>query len=288
MRRSIQKLQTNIIKTILVFSFGVIPFMGNSQYTVDYKLNGFLPGEEIFEPLLADPRSPHFSASIQHFKENGQLRSVAAVNLGTSFAVWGWNALGGKWQFGLDVGVFSIFDLDAPSDDLVNSDFRVGFPLSLRYGALSMQGKIYHQSSHLGDEFLLRNRPERVNLSYEGIDFLVSLDMGKALRIYGGGGRIISSTPDLKTKSWHTGAELVSPGAIFGKVYPLIAFDFQRFEETNWNNNYSVKVGFEIKSNKLANRKLLLLLESFKGNSPNGQFYNLAVQTYGGGLHFFY
>jgi hypothetical protein len=259
-----------------------------SQYKVDFRKTGFLPAEEIFEPLIADPRSAHFSASIQHFKEDGDLRSVGAVSLGTSFAVWGWNALGGKWQLGVETGVFSIFDLDAPSDDLINSDFRFGFPLSCRYGALSMQAKIYHQSSHLGDEFLLRNRPERIDLSYEGIELLVSLDLGKALRVYGGGGRLISSSPDLEEKSWHAGAELVSPGGLFGKLYPLIAYDFQTFEETNWKNNHSIRAGFEVKSNKLANRKLLLLFESFKGNSPNGQFFNMSFQTYGGGIHFFF
>ncbi|MFX1265675.1 MAG: DUF1207 domain-containing protein [Promethearchaeota archaeon] len=32
------------------------------------------------------------------------------------------------------LGVFSIFDLDATSNDLINSDFRAGIPLSVRYG----------------------------------------------------------------------------------------------------------------------------------------------------------
>ncbi|MCT4602612.1 MAG: DUF1207 domain-containing protein [Marinifilum sp.] len=286
MRGSVHKFQGIFIILIAIIFTNI--YRVNAQYQIEHKLIGFLPTQEIFEPLLADPRSPHFSASLQTFKEDGQTRTIAAVNLGTSFALWGWNALGGKWQLGLETGVFSIFDLDAPSDDLINSDFRVGIPLSLRYGALSMQAKIYHQSSHLGDEYLLRTQTERVNLSYEGIDVLVSIDMGKALRIYGGGGRLIKSSPDLKEKSWHAGAELVSPGAIFGKVYPLVAFDFQRFEETSWNNNYSLRAGFEIKSNKFANRKLLLLFESFKGNSPNGQFYDMAIQTTGGGIHVFF
>ena len=288
MRGRTHNFQSVFIGFVLIAFFLISIQSAKAQYVVDHKLTGFLPTKEIFEPLLADPRSPHFSASLQTFKENGKNRSIAAINMGTSFAVWGWNALGGKWQLGLEAGVFSIFDLDAPSDDLINSDFRVGIPLSCRYGALSMQAKIYHQSSHLGDEFLLRYQPERINLSYEGIDVLVSLDFGKALRVYGGGGRLISSSPDLKEKSWHAGAELVSPGAIFGKVYPLVAFDFQRFEETDWNNNYSIRAGFQIKSNKFANRKLLLLFESFKGNSPNGQFYDMAIQTIGGGVHVFF
>jgi hypothetical protein len=42
-----------------------------------------------------------------------------------------------------------------------------------------------HQSSHLGDEFVLRTRLERVNLSYEGVDLKLSYDLSYGFRICG-------------------------------------------------------------------------------------------------------
>ncbi len=51
-------------------------------------------------------------------------------------------------------GVFQ-FDLSAPSSDLINTDYVVGVPLSWRSGGWSTRVRLYHQSSHLGDEFLL-------------------------------------------------------------------------------------------------------------------------------------
>jgi len=51
--------------------------------------------------------------------------------------------------------VFAQFNLDTPSFDLLNADYLVGPELTLRHGRWSGRVRFYHQSSHLGDEFLL-------------------------------------------------------------------------------------------------------------------------------------
>ena len=55
--------------------------------------------------------------------------------------------------------------------------------------------RVYHQSSHLGDEYLLRNRVDRVNLSFEVVDALVSYDPFEWLRLYGAGSRWTITPP---------------------------------------------------------------------------------------------
>ena len=62
---------------------------------------------------------------------------------------------GDGWQVGLSGGVFAQFDMDADSNDLINADYVIGFPLTWRHGAWSGRFNLYHQSSHLGDELLL-------------------------------------------------------------------------------------------------------------------------------------
>ena len=73
----------------------------------------------------------------------------------------------GRWELGFQAGVFSIFDMSSDSKDLINTDFWVGVPITARWGWFSTMMRVYHQSSHLGDEFLLRGGVDRVNLSYE-------------------------------------------------------------------------------------------------------------------------
>ncbi|MBP9101855.1 MAG: DUF1207 domain-containing protein [Nitrosomonas sp.] len=78
-----------------------------------------------------------------------------------------------KWEVGLQRVVFRDFNVSAPSSDLVNSYFIGSIYASMRAQQFSAFARIYHQSSHLGDEFLLRKAGfafNRVNLSYEGID----------------------------------------------------------------------------------------------------------------------
>lgn len=149
---------------------------------------GWLPRAALFDPLIADPRWPRFSASLQFYQDDEELGTVGAPNFGAAIPLYGWRGLGIDWQAGLHAGVFSIFDLDADSSDLINSDFFVGLPISARYGPLSAQVRVFHQSSHLGDEFLLRrDHPDRINLSYEGADLRLSVKPWSWLRFYAGG-----------------------------------------------------------------------------------------------------
>jgi len=70
----------------------------------------------------------------------------------------------------LRAGVFSDFDLNATSHDLVNADYLGGLYSSFPVGGWSAFGRLFHQSFRLGDEFLLRTHLQCVNLSYEGAD----------------------------------------------------------------------------------------------------------------------
>jgi len=61
------------------------------------------------------------------------LKNVASVTFGESIALYRNRApFGGLWEVGFQAGVFSIFDLDGPSFDLINTDFAGGITASYR------------------------------------------------------------------------------------------------------------------------------------------------------------
>ena len=64
--------------------------------------------------------------------------------------------------------------------------------------------RLYHQSSHVGDEFLLRNRvANRVNLSYEAVDVKASYELLEMFRVYAGFGYLFDQEPpDQPAGSW--------------------------------------------------------------------------------------
>jgi hypothetical protein len=143
---------------------------------------GFLPTGHLFRALIADPRWPRFSAYYRYYINTPGSNNAAAVSFGETIPLFrdhiGEKGKWGQWETGLQGGTFSIFDLDSQSFDLINTDFFVAGFVGYRFGDFSALGRIFHQSSHLGDEFLLRKtRPNRINLSYEGLDAKLSYDL---------------------------------------------------------------------------------------------------------------
>ncbi len=248
---------------------------------------GLLPGGTLFRPLIADPRWPHFAASYQRYRHDRQLTNVGAVSFGETFMLLRDRVGAAWWEVGVQAGVFAVFDLDAASKDLVNADYLVAVPLSARYGDWSTMFRLFHQSSHLGDEFLLRTGPERINLSYESVDLRVSYELGDVLRVYGGGGYLFDQEPaSLDPWSIQYGVELISPwpGRHTG-WRPIAAADLQHREENAWSLDFSLRAGIQL-DGVLASRNLQILLEYFKGRSPNGQFYKEKIEYFGLGAHF--
>lgn len=245
------------------------------------------PSNELFDPLLADPRWPRFSASYQNYFGSDDLDSGTAVSFGEDFTLiraprrdWG------EWEIVFQAGVFSVFDLESDSFDLVNSDFLVGLGVSHHIGDLSTLVRFYHQSSHLGDEYLLRSDAvDRVNLSFEVLDALVSYEPLDWLRLYGGGGVIVHREPAIDRGITQTGLELQSPVAfVGGYLRPLAAVDLQFREQSDWKTDLSVRGGLQIEHPVLEERRLQILVEYYDGRSPNGQFYDNRLQVVGVGV----
>jgi len=248
----------------------------------------FLPQGYLFDQLSADPRWPHFSVAYQYYIDDKELGSTGTANFGETFALYRNRApFGGLWEFGLQAGVFSFFDLTTDSKDLVNADYMGGIFASYRYNNFSTILRLFHQSSHLGDEFLLRNRVQRINLSYEQIEATLSYTFFSALRLYGGGGYLFDQDPsDLDPWKVQYGVEFTSPWRLAGDaITPILAGDFQNDDENNWSTNISLRGGMQFENWKLGQRRLQLLIEYFHGHSPNGQFYSRKIETIGIGAH---
>jgi hypothetical protein len=251
----------------------------------EYEL-GFLPGGNLFEPLIADPRWPRFSIGYRYFTD--EARNVASATFGETIAVYrDHGPYDGLWEVGFQAGVFSIFDLDSQSFDLVNSDFFAGLHATYRIGDLSTFFRVLHQSSHLGDEFLLRNRIDRINLSFEGLDLKLSYGLFDWLRLYGGGAYLFHRDPsDLKPWSTQGGFELQTPWRFWGDSTRFVtALDLQNREENKWSTEVSVRSGLQFERPQRFGRRISLLFEYYKGHSPNGQFFNRKVEYFGPGLH---
>lgn len=255
-----------------------------------------LPRGDVFCPLIADPKATRSFAAYQRGNETDLATDIAAVGIADQFPFLRVAAgrAGNGIQLGVAGAVFAQFDVGSPSYDLLNADYLIGLPLTFRFGPISGRVRPYHQSSHLGDEFLLRpNPPKRVNLSFESVEGLLSIDVF-ALRVYGGGESFVRRDPiDLPQRLWHGGAEL-RPRALvdFGPlavVRLVAAADVKVVNDTTERTGLSVRAGFEFArphEAEVGSRRWSLLAEYYNGPSPYGQFHRQEVRLTGIGLHF--
>jgi opacity protein-like surface antigen len=253
----------------------------------------FLPRGLLVAPFHADPRWPHFSMASRHLSLGQEPTHTGSANFGETFALYRNAApLDGQWEIALQAGVFSIFNMNSGSTDLVNADYTVGLLTSYRTGPFSGFLRLHHQSSHLGDEFILNSQTpiNRVNVSFEEVDLKLSYELASWFRIYGGGGMLIGRDPnDLQRGTSQVGAELSSPWTLWdGKVRPVAYGDFQANARSNWRVGSSVMAGLQFENARIGDRKVQVLAEYFGGPSPNGQFYTQNTEWFGVGIHLYY
>ncbi len=253
----------------------------------------FLPRDLLFAPFHADPRWPHFSGAYRRITSGQEPTKTFAANFGETFALYRNAApLGGQWEIVIQAGVFSTFNVGTSSKDLQNADYTVGLLTSYRTGPFSGFLRLHHQSSHLGDEFILNSQPpvNRINLSFEELDLKLSYELFAWLRLYGGGGMLVDQDPeDLKQGTSEFGVELTSPWTLWGgKIRPVSYADFQANARSNWRVASSVMAGLQFENARIGDRKLQVLAEYFNGPSPNGQFYSQNTTWFGLGVHLYY
>jgi uncharacterized protein DUF1207 len=254
------------------------------------------PQDQIFCPILADPKEPRSFASLLRGtfpsieKPSGEGTTIGSVGLGDSFGLvrWGGPRAGEGVQLDVVGAIFAQFDLDSASNDLINADYIIGLPLTIRRSGFSIRARVYHQSSHLGDEYLLRSSQiQRENLSFESFELLASQEIGP-LRVYGGGEHIFRRDPEtVKPKLLHAGAELRSGRA--GLLQFVSGVDLKTTEQHNWSQAVSGRVGFELARPSTAGhpvRLVTIMLELYRGPSPYGQFFQEDIDYVGVGIHF--
>ncbi len=258
----------------------------------------FLSPTHVFDPLLADPRWPNFSAAYDRYVGRAQNdqpgqnnRDAGNVSFGESMSLFQWPESWGTVEVGVQAAVFADFDMDQQNVNLINADYFVGPIVEYRYGDFSTLLRIYHQSSHLGDNLLLNNPGvTRFELSYEEPDLLISYDLfHKSLRLYGGGGYLIDVDPSsLKPTVVEYGAEFFGPPILDNSsMIPVAALDIQNRQENDWSADISARIGLQFQSPSTLGRRLDLMLEYYNGHSPNGQFFLQSIQSLGIGLHFY-
>ena len=274
-----------------IVGFGDVPPDKNIEQ-VTVKKTILFPQGQLFYAPMANPREPRTHVTYLRLNLPGSSFNIGSIGFGDSFGLvstpgWGKDD---TWQLSISGAVFAQFNLDSSSLDLINADYIIGFPLSYRNGPWSARARIFHQSSHLGDEFLLLpQNPElkatRINLSFETIELLGAWEWN-GFQLTAGPSYIIHTDSDLKRSSVQAGIDYQSREPVFKPTMRLFASVLgHAWEETDWNPDFNVKAGINIRSPYTEKRAIQIFGEYYHGNLPFGQFYKLRAEYYGVGIN---
>lgn len=254
-----------------------------------------MPEGDVFDPLLADPKQPQSHASALWAWTSSGSELVGAVAYGESIGLARWPGAQPRdgVQLGISGAVFAQFNLRQASVPLVNADYTIGVPLTIRRGRSSARVRFYHQSSHLGDEFLLAREPERVELSFEAFELIGARNFG-GLRPYLGGEIMMHRSPSsLPVAVWHVGLdyrhERRFPIGSRAEGQLVAGADAKRSWSSARVADVSLRAGVELGPrvhDHAWRRRWSVLAQFHEGGSPYGQFYAERASFLGVGVHF--
>lgn len=250
------------------------------------------PEGELFAAPLANVKEPRFHTTWLKLRLDSGNIDVGSVGFGESFGLLRWQGWRADqfWQFGISGAVQAQFNLDSPSMDLVNADYIIGFPLTVRSKDWSGRLRLYHQSSHLGDEYLLYPRSgvpqvERINLSFEALEAWLGWDW-RGLRLFAGPSYILHSDTPLERASIQAGFDYTSPALTGAPAHLYLSAFANWWEEVDWDPSLSVQGGVMLASPYAGKRRFQIYGEFYRGHLPFGQFYRENTWFYGLGMGF--
>lgn len=250
-------------------------------WTVQYFPNGL-----VYRSYMAGVKEPRFGVQVFHEKDDGLLWDVA---LGGRVGLlrYGTTRVDRPEGFQIDMEGAAFPRLDPESEmDLNAADFRFGIPFT--YGVERWQVKFayYHLSSHLGDEFVLRNGlATRFNYARDALVLGLSYFVLPSVRLYAEADWAFYQDV-AEPWAFQFGAEYSPQGPTGYRGTPFVALNGHLRQELDYSGNFVAQAGWQWRST--AGHLLRIGVHYYNGLSPQYAFFNDFEEQIGGGLWYDY
>jgi hypothetical protein len=238
---------------------------------------GFLPELSPFFPtMLAQPHILGYSVGYR--SSDKIFRSSLPISIGDQFSIYQFKLhTNGHLYLGIEACVWAIFEAKTKSLSLINADYFIAFPLTYIYRNFSARFRLFHESSHLGDEFLLDHSDiERFNPSMEGLDLSLAYELTDKFVVFGGFTRIIRSDEGFRYKpntvyyGFNYFLNFAQIETFNVEWIPFIAGYCENQQNNHWDFDTSVAIGYQW--DKYYGHKIRIFAVGHEGYSSEGQF----------------
>lgn len=249
-----------------------------------YQSRSFPPAHELFAPVLADATDPHFGFSVGAAVRQ---RGIARVDLGDYLGICRLALPGdfGAVQLNLGGAIFTRFD--ATSHNIQVIDYYGNVPLDIRAGKASARLMFYHDSSHLGDDYLKERNIQTTSHSWEALRAIAAFNPVDPLRLYGGYTKAVHTKPVWAGyRAVQGGAEIYFNTSKSSHWQPYWANDVQAWERTAWNPTWTSQLGLKTAADYSKGRGISYFVQFMRGPRLEGQFYTQTETVWSAGLKF--
>lgn len=268
---------------ILLLLFAAVPAGAE-----DFVYGVLPPSDEVFRRLLADPRQAQ--TSVRYYRSNGG--NFGDVALGNTWGLMRWSKPDSKkdWTFQVSAeGMgYSRFLLSGGINEFQAIDFFLNIPLEIGRGPYSSRTTLFHESAHLGDDYIRRTGDQGFRYSIEGLSHIASYEPHPRIRLYGGGTVLLHQIPTGQTGVLQTGFELRSSDLKWNwlpnhECWLFLAQDFQWKGRSDWRMNSKTVLGMRLGAKRVV-RALRMHVGYFEGRSEFAQFFDIPEHFFDMGI----
>jgi Protein of unknown function (DUF1207) len=248
----------------------------------------FFPAVRSFELPEASPRVHGFVGRLLSAQRGdsrfGQEREGEVV-LGENFPVVTLKGGNHPIIFGLGSQVYGRFSLNDPKSALISNDWVVGINTTAGLGPWALTVEVYHESSHLGDEYGSRFQSPRLDWTREVLAGWASYVVG-VWRFTAGTSYVLDDQLDLPAPAGALAIDYRGkPRRLLGGLGRPIAGIFAEAEAaTAWRMSTSAKLGVAFATG--ASHDISVGLIAHDGLSTQRQFFRQESQYIGVELRF--
>lgn len=234
----------------------------------------FAPERDLYRTYLADPRQSKSGTKVQFPVRGDRHDNIKIENvLGGHRPLVSWTDPGHpdeEMQLQIEAAVFSRFDIQE-GWDMDAADYRFGFPFLFRSGDVILKVHPYHITSHLGDEYISREKAHRESYHLNELAVGASWPASGNWRLYAELGIAMYTGPRTDSGRAQLGAEYIFE-PISARVAPFAALDLQTRNEIDWSWNLTAMTGLMLIPKSGMGHGLRLTLEYYRGNDIQTQF----------------
>ena len=205
------------------------------------------------------------------------------VGIGEAFPLFALRRGPRPVTLGFGVQVYGRFSLTDPKSALISNDWVVGFNAAAELDAWQLVGELYHESSHLGDEYADHFNASRLDWTRETAAARGRYRFGRWIAT-GQVSYVLQDQLGLARPAAALALDYTGRGAR-RRVYPVAGIYLDAAAETSWRVSTSARVGLEF-SGSAGSRALGLALVAHDGLSTQRQFFRQESRYLGAELRF--